>query len=162
MMTSEIVTILPETEHIHGFGEYSPCPICGKVCPNDMYCINCGYIHDPIMKKYQTPEQLEAEKENLEKYRIMAKKQARLESSKGKKSKHRALMVKIGREFKRQNGKTAETGDIVRRKKQDGSYDKGAFWYIRTPNGWRSSPSKKRKPTESQIRRVCQEPKKGR
>ncbi len=160
-MTSENVTILPETEHTYEVVEDSPCPVCGKVCPNDMYCINCGYVHDPIMKKYQTPEQIEAETENQKKHRIEAKRRARLESSKGKQSKYQAMMVKIGREFKRQNGKAAEPGDIVRRRKLDGSYDKGAFWYIRTPHGWRSSPSKKRKPTESQIKRVCLESKKG-
>lgn len=24
-----------------------PCPQCGKVCPNQTYCVNCGRIHDP-------------------------------------------------------------------------------------------------------------------
>ena len=155
-VTNEIAAILPEARHTHVL-EDTPCPVCGVVCPNEMYCINCGYIHDPIMKKYQTPEQIEAEKKRQKEFRIIEKRKKAVSKSKRRQSKHHAMMVRIGREFKRQNGKAAEPGDIVRRKKLDGSYDKGAFWYIRTPNGWRKSPSKKRKPTKSQIKRVYQD-----
>ena len=150
---SEIVTV-PEPTPIE---EDIPCPVCGAVCPNELYCVNCGYVNDSLLKKYQTPEQIEEENKKQEEYRIAASER---EKAKRKQSKHHALMVKIGREFKRQNGKAAGVGDIVRRKKQDGSYDKGAFWYIKTPNGWMSSPSKKRKPTKAQINRVCQDKKK--
>ena len=149
---SEVVTV-PELTPVVD----SACPVCGEACPNDLYCINCGYIHDPVMKKYQTPEQLESETQRQEEYRIAATKR---EKAKRKQSKHRALMVRVGREFKRQNGKTAKGGDIVRRKKQDGSYDKSAHWYIKTPKGWIRSPSKTRKPTKNQINRVCQDKKK--
>ena len=150
---SEVVTVpklIPVVQEV-------PCPVCGAVCPNELYCVNCGYVYDSLLKKYQTPEQIEEENKRQEEYRIAASKR---EKAKRKQSKHHALMVKIGREFKRQNGKAAGVEDIVRRKKQDGSYDKGAFWYIKTPKGWISSPSKKRKPTKAQINRVCQGPKK--
>ena len=157
-MVSEVVTVVPE---LAPDVEDIPCPVCGVVCPNDVYCINCGYVHDPVMKKYQTPEQIEREKLRQKEFRIAVTKRERAEKQKSKQSKHRALMVRVGREFKRQNGRAARVGDIVRKKKLDESYDKGAFWYIRTPNGWRTSPSKKRKPTESQINRVCNEAKKG-
>ena len=156
-MVSEVVTVVPELTPVV---EDSPCPICGLVCPNDLYCINCGYIHVPVMKKYQTPEQLESEKLKQKEFRIAATKREEVKKQKGKQSKHHSLMVRIGREFKRQNGRAAMVGDIVRRKKLDGSYDKGSFWYIKTPNGWRRSPSKKRKPTKSQIKRVCQDSRK--
>ena len=152
---SEVVTV-PELAPVV---EDSACPVCGLVCPNDLYCINCGYILDPVMKKYQTPEQIEDEKQRQKEFSIEARKREKAKKQKRKQSKHHALMVRIGREFKRQNGKAAGVGDIVRRKKLDGSYDKGAFWYIKTPKGWVRSPSKKRKPTKAQINRVCQDSK---
>jgi len=111
---SEVVTV-PELAPVV---EEVPCPVCGVFCPNDLYCVNCGYVHDPVMKKYQTPEQLESETQRQEEYRIAANKR---EKAKRKQSKHHALMVRTGREFKRQNGKAAGVGDVVRRKKQDGS-----------------------------------------
>ena len=152
----EVVTV-PELVPI---GEDRDCPVCGEACPNELYCINCGYVHDPVMKKYQTPEQLESEKQRQEEYRIAATRREKAEKRKSKQSKHHALMVRIGREFKHQNGRAAGVGDIVRKRKLDGSYDKSAYWYIKTPKGWMNSPSKKRKPTKAQIKRVCQEPKK--
>ena len=153
---SELVTV---TE-LAPVGEDMACPVCGEACPNELYCINCGYVHDPVMKKYQTPEQLESEKQRQEEYRIAATIREKAKKQKSKQSKHHTMMVRIGREYKRQNGKAAKVGNIVRARKQDGSYDKGAFWYIKTPKGWMSSPSKKRKPTKAQINRVYQGSKK--
>jgi hypothetical protein len=64
------------------------------------------------------------------------------------------IKVHIGKEFSRQKGRTAKTGDIVRTKTQDGTYNKQASWYIRTKNGWRESPTKTSKPSEATIKRV--------
>jgi len=63
---------------------------------------------------------------------------------------HSAL-VKIGKEFKKQFGRSAKPGDIVRHKNQNGTYNKGSPWQIRTPHGWRKSKTGMRKPTKSQI-----------
>lgn len=60
-------------------------------------------------------------------------------------------LVSLGKEFVRQKGRKAKTGDIVRQKNKDGSYNKGSPWQIRTPHGWRKSKTGKRKPTKSQI-----------
>jgi hypothetical protein len=142
--------------------EDSPCPVCGKVCPNESYCVNCGCVYDPVLKKYQTPKQIKAEKATHRKYQeIEAKKLEKLKKDQLK-SQRRVMMVKIGREYKRQHGRAAEVGDIVRMKKLDGSYNKSSNWYIKTKHGWKSSPSKKRKPTTSQIKRVCLDSQKGR
>jgi len=134
------------------FNEDIPCPNCAKVCPNDSYCINCGYIYDPILRKHQTQEQLDDEKIRLKQYQHK-------ETKDYKKIKLHSKMVKIGKEYKRQHGRVAVAGDIVRRRNQDGSYDKGSVWYIKINHGWRSSPSTKRKPSKSQIKRVCNESK---
>ncbi len=158
----ETEQILPEIRKkpAHKILEDKPCPVCGKVCPNDMYCINCGFVYDPVLKKYQTPEMIKDEKANRRKFRLIEAK--RLEKSRknkrgGKQSKHQSRMVEIGREFKRQFGRAAEPGEAVRRKNLDGSYNKSSIWYIKTPRGWRGSPSKTRKPTVSQIKRVCRD-----
>jgi len=47
------------------------------------------------------------------------------------------IKVHIGKEYKRQHGKIAKIGSMVRKKKKDGTYHKGAYWYIRTKKGWR-------------------------
>ena len=166
IINSELSANLPEVENrlAQLVVEESPCPVCGKVCPNDSYCINCGYVYDPLLKRYQTHEQIEAEKEKHKKYKNTDARYRGTsnKSTLGKQFNYRALMVKTGKEYKRQHGRAAETGDIVRRKNLDGSYNKGSIWYIKTAHGWRRSPSKKRKPTKSQIKRVCQDSKKGR
>ena len=63
-INSELSANLPEVENrlAQLVLEDSLCPVCGKVCPNDSYCINCGYVYDPLLKKCQTHEQIEAEK----------------------------------------------------------------------------------------------------
>ena len=162
---SQIATIIEPTqnpatvEHEFVRDEDASCPICGKMCPNDSYCVNCGYVYDPVLRKYQTHDQIEAEKENQKLFQNAdTKNQDELNKNAPRnQSKHQAKMAKIGREYKRQHGRVAEVGDIVRRKNGNGSYDKGSVWYIKTKHGWRSSPSKKRKPSKSQIKRACSE-----
>jgi len=62
------------------------------------------------------------------------------------------IKVHIGKEFKRQHGRKAGLGSIVRTKKKDGNYHKGAFWYIKTKKGWRRLGE--RKPSKALIKRV--------
>jgi hypothetical protein len=64
------------------------------------------------------------------------------------------IRVHIGKEFKRQHGRTAREGDVVRTKNKDGSYNKGAEWYVYTSHGWRNSNSHKR-PTQKQVDTIC-------
>ena len=136
----------------------SPCPACGQVCPNDAYCINCGYIYDPLLKKYLKYEA--KGKKNKEKpSKIMENRNidgSYNDLPSNNHTKQHALLVKLGKEYKLQNGKTEKIGGILRQKNHDGSYNKGSVWYIYTKMGWIRSPSKKRKPTESQIKRVCE------
>jgi len=68
----------------------------------------------------------------------------------------------LGKEYKRQHGRTAKTGDIVRTKTKDGTYHKQASYYIRTPHGWRESPTEKKRPTKKTIDRVCSTARPGR
>ncbi len=81
---------------------------------------------------------------------------------KKKKQNFHGIAVHIGKEFRRQNRRTAKVGDIVRTKKLDGRFHRGAFWYIRTRNGWRKSPSQTRKPTKAMIKKVNTSSRKGR
>lgn len=62
------------------------------------------------------------------------------------------IKVHIGKEFKRQHGRKAGIGSIVRTKKSDGSYHKQAYWYIKTVKGWRRTTQ--RKPSKAMIKRV--------
>ena len=57
---------------------------------------------------------------------------------------HHGAMVKIGIEYKRQTGRKAKVGDVVRRKNLNGSYNKGSPWYVKTPHGWRPIVKKRR------------------
>lgn len=54
-----------------------------------------------------------------------------------KKETHNGAMSSIGHEYKRQTGKTAKVGSVVRRKNRDGKYNKGSPWYVKTVFGWR-------------------------
>jgi len=72
------------------------------------------------------------------------------------------IAIHIGKEYKRQHGKNAKTGQIVRTKKRDGSYHKGASWYIKTPKGWRKSPTATKKPDRRTINKVIRNARKGR
>lgn len=63
------------------------------------------------------------------------------------------IKTHIGKEFEKQRGRVAKLGDIVRTKKADGTYHRGAFWYIKTRRGWRRFGLKK--PTRAQIIKAC-------
>lgn len=71
------------------------------------------------------------------------------------------IKVHIGKEFKRQHGRKAVIGSIVRTKKKDGTYHKGAYWYIKTKNEWRLGPSQERKPSKAYIRAIKKAEKNG-
>jgi hypothetical protein len=64
-------------------------------------------------------------------------------------------------DFKRQEGRSPRVGDVVRHENKDGSYHQQAMWYIRTENGWRRSPTERRKPTPTEIRRTNRESRRG-
>jgi hypothetical protein len=70
--------------------------------------------------------------------------------------------IKIGKEFKRQKGRKAKPGDIVRDKNKNGTYNKGSPWHIMTNFGWRKSKTGKKKPTKSQISNQIKRSKPGR
>ncbi len=79
---------------------------------------------------------------------------------KKKENTFQGIAVHIGKEYKRQHGRIARVGAIVRTKKKDGSYHRGAFWYVRTPKGWRKSGPQK--PSRARIRAMCKKARKGR
>ena len=81
---------------------------------------------------------------------------------KKKKQNFHGIAIHIGKEFRKQHRRSPKVGDIVRTKKLDGRFHKGAFWYIRTKNGWRRSPTGTRKPTRAQIKRVNANSREGR
>ena len=72
------------------------------------------------------------------------------------------ISIHIAAQFKKQRGRRAKVGDIVRTKRLDGKYHKGAYWYIKTHNGWRVSPTHTMKPSKAQIRKVDAASKPGR
>lgn len=165
-VTSEVSTNLPEVGyHSQTFREDSPCPACGQICPNDAYCVNCGFVYDPLLKKYMVHWQTDEKEAKNKKPGFMANRNpdgSYRDLPSTKHTKKHELMLKMGDEFKRQNGRAAKLGDVLRQKNLDGSYNKSSGWYIFAPSGWVKSPSKKRKPTKAQIKRVSKNPKKGR
>ena len=80
---------------------------------------------------------------------------------KKKRNSYAGISVHIGREFARQKGRPAKTGDIVRKKRADGKYHRGADWYVKTRYGWRDTGSP-RKPSRATIIRICQNARKSR
>lgn len=36
-----------------GSNEHEVCPVCGVVCPNRVYCINCGHVKDRRLLELQ-------------------------------------------------------------------------------------------------------------
>lgn len=48
------------------------------------------------------------------------------------------IQVHIGKEYVKQYGKAAGIGAVVRKRNLDGSYNKGAEWYVKTRYGWRA------------------------
>jgi len=79
-----------------------------------------------------------------------------------KRQSFQGIGVHIGAGFKAEHGRAARTGDIFRWKRKDGRYHKLAFWYIKTPHGWRRSPTGTTRPTPKQIRQVCTSSRPGR
>ena len=72
------------------------------------------------------------------------------------------IAVHIGKEFKRQHGRPAKVGDIVRFKRSDGTYHKQAEWYVKTKFGWRKSRTGQKRPGAGQIRKILTISRKGR
>lgn len=72
------------------------------------------------------------------------------------------IAAHIGAGFRAQHGRPARTGDLFRWRKADGTYHRQAFWYIKTPRGWRRSPTGTRKPSAATVRLVCANAKPGR
>jgi len=81
---------------------------------------------------------------------------------KKKENNFHGIAIHIGKEFKRQRGRTAKVGDIVRFKTKSGAYHKQAYWYIRTKNEWRRSPTMTRKPSKGTINSVNKNSRRGR
>ena len=65
---------------------------------------------------------------------------------KKKQNNFQGIAIHIGKEFTKQNNKTAQTGDTVRFKTLSGKHHKQAEWYVKTKYGWRkhgpAKPSK--------------------
>ena len=78
-----------------------------------------------------------------------------------KRNSFQGIAIHIGYQFKKQFGKTAKVGDVVRTKTKDGSYHKQADWYVRTPHGWRDTGSNV-KPSRSKINTVIKKSRSGR
>lgn len=76
-------------------------------------------------------------------------------------SSFRGLHIHTDADFRRQEGRSSRVGDVVRHKNQDGSYHKQSMWYVKTENGWRRSPTEKRKPTAAEIRRTNERSRRG-
>lgn len=70
------------------------------------------------------------------------------------------IAVHIGKEYARQHGRPAKVGEAVRFKTKTGKYHEQAFWYVRTPHGWRRA-THTTKPTAAQIRAICANSRKG-
>lgn len=81
---------------------------------------------------------------------------------KKKQNTFQGIAVHIGKEFKRQSGRVAKVGALVRFKKADGTYHKQAEWYVRTKFGWRKSRTGQTRPTAGQVARVLETSRKGR
>lgn len=81
---------------------------------------------------------------------------------KKKENTFQGIAVHIGKEFKRQRGRVAKVGDIVRFKKLDGTYHKQAEWYVKTKFGWRKSRTGQTRPNHWGITAVLNSSRKGR
>ena len=80
---------------------------------------------------------------------------------KKKRNTFQGIAIHIGKEYKRQHGQPARVGSIVRTKRKDGGYHRGADWYVKTRHGWRDSGSPT-KPTRAKIKRICARARTGR
>lgn len=81
---------------------------------------------------------------------------------KKKRNSFQGISIHLGKEFKRQHGRTMKPGDIVRTKKKDGTYHKQAEWYVKTPHGMRKSRTQFKRPTKAQIKNVIKNSRPGR
>ncbi len=84
----------------------------------------------------------------------------KLKDLKKKQNNFQGIAIHIGKEFNRQNKRNATTGEIVRTRKKDGSFHRGAEWYIKTGKGWRKFGPKK--PNKTQIKIFNEVSRKGR
>ena len=73
---------------------------------------------------------------------------------KKKRQSFQGIAIHIGKEFRKQKKRAPHVGSIVRKKRQDGGYHKGAYWYINTDHGWRVSPTETRRPGKATIIQV--------
>lgn len=80
---------------------------------------------------------------------------------KKKENNFHGIQTHIGIEFRRQHGRKAKVGDCVRFKRKDGGYHEQAFWYVRTPHGWRKA-THKTKPSAATIQAIIKRSRKGR
>jgi len=64
------------------------------------------------------------------------------------------ISIHIGQVFSRQHNRRPKVGDVVRTKNKDGTYHRGALWYVRTRYGWRVTTSTTH-PSAATIRRIC-------
>jgi hypothetical protein len=71
------------------------------------------------------------------------------------------IAVHIGKAFAKANGRPARTGDVFRWKNNDGTYNAHAWWYVKTPHGWRKSPTAARKPTPREVAAICRDARPG-
>lgn len=71
------------------------------------------------------------------------------------------IATHIGQAFAREHGRRARTGDIYRWRRSDGRHHALAFWYVKTPAGWRKSPTGTRRPTAAQVRNIVNNARRG-
>ena len=76
-----------------------------------------------------------------------------LKDMKKKENNFQGIKIHIGKEFKRQHGRTAKIGETVRTKNKDGTYNKNAQTYIKTPKGWRKKRDYKPKKKTTKTKR---------
>ena len=80
---------------------------------------------------------------------------------KKKRNTYQGIAVHIGKEYARQHGRPAKIGAVVRKKRKDGKFHRGADWYVKTRHGWRDTGSPRR-PTPARIRQICRRARTGR
>ncbi len=81
---------------------------------------------------------------------------------KKKENTYHGIQTHIGKQFIAQTGRRAKTGDIHRTRKADGTFHRQAMWYVKTPHGWRKSPTEFRRPTPKEIRLIISTARAGR
>jgi hypothetical protein len=84
------------------------------------------------------------------------------EDLKKKENNFHGIATHIGKEYERQHGRPASVGQAVRFKTKSGNFHKQAFWYVRTPDGWRKLDADTRPPTAAEINDLINRSRKGR